>query len=136
MTIIKSSYLRLALAALMAAGLAACVTPPVTDDSIKIQRLIFLNNTSNALNNVRIYISNTSEFASCGYILPKTECSTGFRLREYKGNRFDVSWQENGHSRKVENILAQQPTELIAGKNLNAVIVFGAQGQFSAQLKY
>ncbi len=104
--------------------------------SIKIKRLVFLNQSSKALKDVRIYIAKTKEFASCGYILPRSECSTGFPLREYQGNRFEVAWLDNDQPRSVKNILAEVPDKINPEKPLNAVIVFGQQGQFSARLQH
>ena len=114
----------------------ACSPPLIKADSIKIERLIFLNMSTHALINVRIRIAKTRELVECGYILPKTECSLGFPLREYQGNRFDVSWLDNDQSRSVNNILVDIPENLMTGKPVNAVIIFGENGQFSARLQH
>jgi len=120
--------------AFLCSGLMSCSTAPIKSDTIKIQRLVFLNYSSKTLDKVRIYISKTSEFASCGHILPKSECSTGFPLREYQGNTFNVSWRENGQQKSKNNIRAQQPLNLITTRPVNAVITFGEDGAFSADL--
>lgn len=121
---------------LLFSALFSCSSVPLKTQSIEIKRLVFLNQTSRALDKVRIYITETREFVSCGYILPKTECSTGFPLREYQGNHFDIAWIENGQARSIKNVQAIVPEKLISGKPVNAVIVFGAQGEFSASLKH
>lgn len=114
----------------------ACSSPSIKADAIKIERLIFLNKSTHPLSNVRIHIAKTRELVECGYILPKTECSLGFPLREYQGNRFDVFWLDNDQSRSVENILVDIPENLMTEKPVNAVIIFDENGQFSARLQH
>lgn len=114
--------------------LTSCSSPIIKSNSIQIKRLVFLNQSSRALNNVRIYVSKTHEFASCGYILAKTECSTGFPLREYQGNSFDISWSEDGQNKSKQNIQTVVPVNLNLNKPVNAVITFGEGGAFSASL--
>ena len=115
--------------------LTACASPTVKNESIKIKRVILFNDSTRALTNTRIYITETRELFSCGYLLPKTECSTGFPLREYKGNRFDVTWTEDGRQRAVKNILVEVPVTLSKDSPVNAVILFREHGRFSAILK-
>jgi len=114
--------------------LSGCSSTVIQADPIQIKRLVFLNQSSKALSNVRIYVSKSREFASCGYILPNTECSTGFPLREYKGNSFDISWSEKGENKSKQNIQAIVPVSLNLEKPVNAVITFGENAAFSASL--
>ena len=120
---------------LLISSLTSCSTSSVKPNAIQIKRLVFLNQSYKTLDEVRIYISETREFASCGRILPGTECSTGFPLREYQGNHFDISWVDNQQSKSIKNIQTLVPEDLVSGKAVNAVIVFGAQGEFYASLK-
>lgn len=120
---------------LLAVHVIACSQLPAVDDSLKIKRLIFLNKSDKPLSDVRIYISKTRELMTCGYLLPKSECSTGFPLRKYQGNRFDVSWVEEGQSRLIRNILIKIPDNYISGKSVNAVIVFDRNGHFLAKFQ-
>ena len=113
----------------------ACSQLPAVNDSLKIKRLIFLNKSDKPLSDVRIYISKTRELMTCGYILPKSECSTGFPLRKYQGNRFDVSWVEEGQSMLIGNILMKIPDNYMPGKSVNAVIVFDRNGHFLAKFQ-
>lgn len=120
---------------LLITGMISCSLPEKSNP-IEIKRLIFLNETSRTLHEVRIYVGKTREFAACGYILPNSECSTGFPRREYKGNRFDVSWQDNGQPKSVKDILVSVAENLTEGEPVNVVIVFGSRGQFSARIQH
>ncbi len=116
-------------------GIASC-SAPLQPEPIKIRQLIFLNKSSDSINDVRIYIHNTHEFVNCGYILPNSECSIEFRPRKYQGNRFNISWEVNGKLKLVENILVQVPDDLVTGKPVKAVITFDQQGSFNAKLQH
>jgi len=128
--------LRLIVAMLLVSAIAACSPLSTKVNPIKIKRLIFINKSLTPLKNVRIFIVKTNEVVVCGYILSKTECSTGFSLREYKGNRFDVFWMDGVQQKSVTNVLVEIPKDLSLDKPVNAVIVFGEQGKFSARLQH
>ena len=135
MTIFKVFHARLLLVLMFLTTLIACAVTTTHSNSIKINRLVFLNHSSLNLSNVRIFVSKTNELASCGYILPNTECSTGFRLREYQGNKFDVSWIENGTKKIIKNIVVHVADNIPTEKPLHMVIIFGKQGQLTATLQ-
>lgn len=100
----------------------------------QIQRLILLNQSDIPLGNVHIYITATREQVTCGSILPRSECSTGFPSREYQGNSFDVTWVEHQQTMIARDILATVPGDLTPGQPVNAVITFRGDGNFSAGL--
>jgi len=120
---------------LLSISITACSSLQTKTRSINIQRLIFLNQSASSLRDVQIFITNTNEVVACGYILPKSECSTGFPLREYQGNPFDISWLNGKQKMLIKNILVDVPDNLMLEEPVNAVIVFGEQGRFSASLK-
>lgn len=121
---------------LLTGYLSACSMPPTKASSVNIKRLVFLNQSSIDLNNVRIHIAKTNEVVTCGYILPKSECSTGFPLREYQGNRFDISWVDRGQPKSMKNIQVEVPGNLQLDKPVNALVIYSEQGRFSAKLQH
>ena len=134
---VKPFYaLSLSVICLIVSVLSGCAVQTVEAPLMQINRLIFQNDSAAELKDVRIYVTKTSEFIRCAHVLPKAECSTGFKLRDYKGNRFDVSWQQDGQPRLIKDILAKQPDVLRQGVPLQAVITFGAAGEFKAELQY
>ncbi|MFW2372029.1 MAG: hypothetical protein ACN4GM_02840 [Gammaproteobacteria bacterium] len=135
MTIKIQFLLRVMASALLIMGLIAC-SVQINPSTFEIQRLIVVNETPRALEDVKIYVGKTREFVTCGYILPNSECSIGFPLRKYQANRFDVSWLENGQATSVKDILVSEAENLMAGQAVNAVITFGRHGKFSARLQH
>ena len=116
-------------------GMVGC-TMPVPSPGIEIKRLVFLNQTSRPLSEVKVFVQKTRESVLCGTILPNTECSMGFPVRQYQGNRFDVSWIENERPVIIKDIQALPGENLVPGKPVHAVLVFGEHGQFSATLPH
>ena len=88
------------------------------------------------MNEVKIYVSKTREFVTCGYILANSECTIGFPLREYQGNRFDVSWIGNGRAEWVRNIRLSEEENLKYAEPVNAVITIDKYGRLSAGLQH
>ena len=127
--------LRIFFVSLFFTELAGC-SIPAKPNSLDIQRLIVVNESSSSLVDVRIYVGETHEFVNCGYILANSECSIGFPLREYQGNRFEVSWIDNGRAKSVKDIQASMADNLSPGEPVNAVITIGRQGLFSARLQH
>jgi len=115
------SLLNILFASLLTAGLAAC-SVSARPNSLEIQRLIVVNESARALDEVKIYVAKIREFVSCGYILANSECSIGFPLREYQGNRFDVSWIDNGRAKWVKDIRLSEEENLMSAEPVNAVI--------------
>ena len=115
--------------------ISGCTTSVATvDEKPRIQRLILLNESDVQLEDVRIFVTRTRELVTCGAILPRSECSTGFPLREYQGNPFDISWMEYQRAMLARDIQVTVPETLLPGQRVNAVIVFRGDGRFSARL--
>lgn len=135
---IKKTHIKLlSLIVVFLPGLiVSCSAPVILERSIEVKRLVFLNKTSRPLKNVRIYVAKTREFISCNYILANSECSTGFPLREYQGNTFEVSWLDGGYQKSVADIKVVIPDNLKKDKPVNAVIIFSEAGSFSASLQH
>lgn len=121
---------------LLLSVITSCSIPIVLESSIEVKRLVFLNKTSKPLKNVRIYVTKTREYISCNYILANSECSTGFPLRKYQGNSFEVSWLDGEQKKSVTDIEVSIPNDLKRGKAVNAVITFSEGGSFSAVLQH
>ena len=114
----------------------SCSVSVILESPIEVKRLVFLNKTSRPLKNVRIYVAKTREFISCNYILANSECSTGFPLREYQGNSFEVSWMDGDQQKSAADIKVSIPGNLNKDKPVKAVIVFSKEGIFSADLQH
>ena len=135
MTTMKHKSLIAILGVILSGSILSCAVPEKSED-MSIKRLVFLNQSAMPLNDVRIYVQSTHEFVTCGYILPKSECSMGFPLREYQGNRFQVKWRDNNQQRTMNNIAMEIPGDLDNDLPVRAVIVFGENGNFSAKLQH
>ena len=75
----------------------------------------------------------TRELIECGYVPANSECSSGFPLRAYQGNNFEVSWKLKGVSRSVENIAVEGRAGLAAKSPVDVVIMIDQRGQVRAR---
>jgi len=101
--------------------------------SIEIKGLVFRNNTSARVDNVKLEVEKTRKAVFCGYILAGRDFSTTFPLRKYQGNSIRMSWIHQGTSWKTEEFYIQIPKELIPDKPAIVLITIGNQGSVIAQ---
>lgn len=102
--------------------------------SITVAGLVFYNDTSSPILNVKLNVSKTYEMVACGIILPGKECSTTFPQREYQGNPVMVSWEQAGQIWTIRTLEVQLPGDFVANQPTNAVITLGKNGSASARL--
>jgi hypothetical protein len=63
---------------------------------IEVRGLRILNRSFSVVTEVRLLVSETLEFVSCGNIPIHGECATTFPLRQYQGNRIEIRWKQGG----------------------------------------
>ncbi|MDX1824296.1 MAG: hypothetical protein R3354_06240 [Thiohalomonadales bacterium] len=102
--------------------------------SITVAGLVFYNDTTSPVHNVKLSVSKTYEMVACGIILPGKECSTTFPQREYQGNPVMVSWEQAGQLWSIRTLEVQLPGDFITNQPTNAVITLGKRGSASARL--
>lgn len=102
--------------------------------SIEISGLIFQNNTSSHLYDVRLVVEKIRGVVSCSSIPAGKECSTTFPLRTYQGNPIRVLWQQNGNPFSSEQFLIELPESLVKGEPAMVLVIIGDWGRIVARL--
>ena len=102
--------------------------------SITVAGLVFYNDTTSPVHNVKLSVSKTYEMVACGIILPGKECSTTFPQREYQGNPVMISWEQAGQIWSIRTLEVQLPADFAANQLTNAVVTLGNHGSASARL--
>lgn len=93
------SWLKYAVFALLLLGAGACSTtsaPQADEDQLLIDGLKFENQSRSAISAIRLLVTATGEFVSCGHIPPGGSCASGFPGRVLRGNPVEVSWSQSG----------------------------------------
>lgn len=111
----------------------SCAELPQSN-SLTVAGLTFQNATSGTIHNARLSASKTHGVVACGVILPHTECSTTFPLRQYQGNAITVSWQHAGRTWTSTDVYVQLPDYPIPDRPTTAVISLGENGSIKAKL--
>lgn len=78
-------------------------------------------------------IEATRELVACGYIPERSECSTTFPLREYRGNAVRLACKQCERS-FLSAPFVMSPPGPIAGRPARAAVILRDAGEFSARL--
>jgi len=113
--------------------LAACSTPPIVRNET-INELIIRNATVSALEEVKLRVPKTNSLVSCNIILPRAECSLGFRELENKRNPATLSWIQRGQQYQ-KNIVTQIPNNLVEGEPSTVIITIEDDGKMTSRLE-
>lgn len=126
---------------LIAMLLAACTTKTAKNDNdqddftiLQIAGVEIYNGLSYSIQDVIIKVPVSGDFVSCGEVLPASSCATSFPLREYQGNKVQVSWKENGQEFSTAEFRLTPPDSAIAGQEAYIRVEVFAEGQAGAKL--
>jgi hypothetical protein len=86
-------------------------TPPV-----RIEGLVFENQTQMWVTAVRLLVPVTGNFVSCGNISPGSMCSTTFPETDYTGNPVEITWSQGGQIHSTGQFVVQLPDDLDADR--------------------
>lgn len=129
----RKIYYRLCINSLSGLLIFACAELPQTN-ALTVAGLTFQNATSSPIHNARLSASKTYGLVACGVILPHSECSTTFPLRQYQGNAITVSWQHADQTWTSADVYAQLPEYPVANRPATAVVSLGEKGSISVRL--
>ena len=113
--------------------LVACVPKQTVRNEI-INELVIRNETVSALEGVKLRVPKTSSLVSCNIILPRTECSLGFRALENERNPATLSWIQRGQLYQ-KNIITQIPNDLDKSKPSKVIISIEGNGKMTSRLE-
>jgi hypothetical protein len=94
--------------------LLGCSSAPVEErqpagHSIVISGLVIRNELPYPVTDVMIEVPATGNFAGCGNILPRSECSNAFQQVDYRANPVVIRWKAPGgtcYHRGQESLMA------------------------------
>ena len=82
-------------------------TPP-----LKLEGLVFENQTRMWVSAVRLLVPVTGNFVSCGNISPQSSCATTFPETDYTGNPVEITWSQGGQIHSTGQFVIQLPVDL------------------------
>ena len=105
-------WLALAVMALQLQACSTAVTVPETKTAaaLEVDGVIIRNQLSMPVTDVRILAVTTGDFVTCGNIMARSTCSTGFPNRYYSSDKLQVTWKEYGAPQSTDEF-ALEPTE-------------------------
>ena len=99
-----------------------------------IAGIVFQNALSYTVTDVTVQVPATGGFASCGNILPRSECSTSFPSVDYRRNPILVTWRERGEAKGTDEFTVELPVDAGRGDALWLEVVIYAPGLAGARL--
>lgn len=121
--------------------LVVCACSPVrekaaksTGSGIDIDGIIISNELLYPVTDVMVEVPATGNFAGCGNILGRSQCSTSFPSAEYRQNAIVVSWKEYGKPHRTAEFVVRIPAGMQPGSVAWLEVIVFAAGQAGAKL--
>lgn len=123
----------------LAVSLPACVGAPPRDQSttgrpIVVQGVVIRNELAYPVNDVMIEVPASGNFAGCGNILPRSECSNTFQGVDYRANAVVIRWKEHGEPHQTDEFTIELPQDALPGEAFVVEVIVFAPGQAGARL--
>lgn len=129
-----SKYMVVMLLALVVL-ISGCETRP-SEETLVFDTLVFENNSNTTLNDLRIEVKGTREFAACSPVFSKSVCKTSFRARNYQGKSVYISWMTSDGNKLIGPIKVNLPSKVEFDKVAKIIISFDSQEQLTAYFVY
>ncbi len=125
---------------LCATLLAACAAPVAENGGheeagIVIDAIVIQNELAFPVTDVLIEVPATGGFAGCGFILPRSACSTTFEAVDYRASPMRLSWKEYGEPHQTDEFVLRPAPEADPNQSFRVEVRIYAMGQAGATLR-
>ena len=100
----------------------------------EITGMIIRNDLPFPVTDVLILAPVSGNYAGCGNILPRSECSTSFQAVDYRRNPIVISWNEYGEPQKTDEFVVDVPESMKLDQSAWLEVIIFARGQAGARL--
>ncbi len=115
--------------------LMACASGSVDNTpQLKLEGLVFENQTRMWVSAVRLLVPVTGNFVSCGNISPQSSCATTFPETDYTGNPVEITWSQGGQIYSTGQFVIQLPDNLDPERPAAVQIVITGPGSAGAMI--
>jgi hypothetical protein len=101
---------------------------------IEIEGLRIRNDLLFSVTDVMILVPVSGDYVGCGIILPRSECSTTFPVRDYRGSAVVISWKEYGEAHKTDEFVVDVPDGIDPELPAMVEVIIYTQGLAGARL--
>lgn len=113
--------------------LMACASRSVHNaPPLKLEGLVFENQTQMWVSAVRLLVPITGNFISCGNISPQSICATTFPEADYTGNPVEITWSQGGQIHSTGQFVIQLPDDLDSDRPAVVQIIIAGAGSAGA----
>lgn len=133
----KTRALNLLAGLALALQLTACATvanAPEAEAVVEVGGVIIRNQLGIAVTDVRILAVSSGEFVTCGNIMARSACSTGFANRNYSSGKLQVTWNELHVPQSTDEFSLEPGRDIDPGRPAQVEVIIFSRGQAGVRL--
>jgi hypothetical protein len=133
----KTRTLNLFAGLALALQLTACATvteAPEAEAVVEVSGVIIRNQLGIPVTDVRILAVSSGDFVTCGNIMARSTCSTGFTNRNYSSGKLQVTWNELRVPQSTDEFALEPGRDLDPGRPAQVEVIIFSPGQAGVRL--
>lgn len=137
MSVADTLQLRNVLLILALCSLAACSSVPESAPKpvgVEVDAVTIINQLAISITDVQVLAPVSGNFVSCGNIIGRSACSTGFPNNYYSSNPVIVSWKEQGQPQSTDEFVVKIGSDIDINRPAQLEVFIFSPGQAGAKL--
>jgi hypothetical protein len=133
----KTRALNLLAGLAFALQLTACATvtdAPKAEAVVEVAGVIIRNQLGIPVTDVRILAVSSGDFVTCGNIMARSACSTGFTNRNYSSGKLQVTWKELHVPQSTDEFALEPGRDIDPGRPAQVEVTIFSPGQAGVRL--
>lgn len=121
----------------LALHLTACSTvadAPEAEALVEVGGVIIRNQLGITVTEVRILAVSSGDFVTCGNIMARSACSTGFANRNYSSGKLQVTWNELSVPQSTDEFSLEPGRDIDPGRPAQVEVIIFSPGQAGVRL--
>lgn len=121
----------------LALHLTACSTvadAPEAEALVEVGGVIIRNQLGITVTEVRILAVSSGDFVTCGNIMARSACSTGFANRNYSSGKLQVTWNELRVPQSTDEFSLEPGRDIDTGRPAQVEVIIFSPGQAGVRL--
>jgi len=129
-------WLALAVMTLQLQACSTVATVPETkpEAAVEVDGVIIRNQLGTPVTDVRILAVAAGDFVTCGNIMARSTCSTGFPNRYYSSDKLQVSWKEYGAPQSTDEFALEPREDIDMERPARVEVIIYSPGQAGVRL--
>jgi uncharacterized protein YceK len=128
------ALLALVLSVLLSAACSTVRQAPPAGPVVEVDGVIIRNQLGRPVTDVTVLAVAAGGFVTCGSVLARSTCSTGFQNRYYASDKLQVTWKESGIPQSTDEFTIEPNDEIDLDRPAQVEVIIYAPGQAGVRL--